>query len=56
MPRLPPGEPDLDPSRRLGTMKGAKIVDKLIIPAPTSDQYAWMSQSVHRNLYRIPVH
>jgi hypothetical protein len=56
MPRLPPEGPDLDPSSRLGTMKGARIVDKFIVPAPTSAQYAWMSQSVHRNLYRIPLH
>ena len=55
MPLLPPDGPDLDPGSRLGTMKGAKIVDKLMIPAPISDQYAWMSQSVHRNLYRIPL-
>jgi Tol biopolymer transport system component len=55
MPLLPPDGPDLDPGSRLGTMKGAKIVDKLIIPAPISNQYAWMSQSVHRNLYRIPL-
>jgi hypothetical protein len=55
MPPLPPEEPDLDPSSRLGTMKGAKILDKLIILAPTSAQYVWMSQSVHRNLYRIPL-
>jgi eukaryotic-like serine/threonine-protein kinase len=56
MPRLPPEGPDLDPSSRLETMKGARIVDKFIVPAPTSAQYAWMSQSVHRNLYRIPLH
>jgi Tol biopolymer transport system component len=55
MPRLPPEGPDLDPSSRLGTMKGARIVDKFIVPAPTSAQYAWMSQSVHRNLYSIPL-
>ena len=55
MPSLPPDGPDLDPGSRLGTMKGAKIMDKLMIPAPISDQYAWMSQSVHRNLYRIPL-
>ena len=55
MPLLPPDGLNLDPGSRLGTMKGAKIMDKLIIPAPISDQYAWMSQSVHRNLYRIPL-
>jgi eukaryotic-like serine/threonine-protein kinase len=55
MPALPPDGPDLDPGSRLGTMKGAKIVDKFIVPAPNSAQYAWMSQSVHRNLYRIPL-
>jgi Tol biopolymer transport system component len=55
MPPFPPERLNLDPSSRLETMKGAKIVDKLIVPAPTSTQYAWMSQSVHRNLYRIPL-
>jgi eukaryotic-like serine/threonine-protein kinase len=55
MPPLPPEGLNLDSGSRLETMRGAKIVDQLIIPAPTSRQYAWMSQSVHRNLYRIPL-
>jgi Tol biopolymer transport system component/predicted Ser/Thr protein kinase len=55
MPPLPPEGPDLDLGSRLGTVKGAKIVDKFIIPAPTSAQYAWVNQSIHRNLYRIPL-
>ncbi len=55
MPPLPPEGLHLDSGSRLETMRGAKIVDQLIIPAPTSRQYAWMSQSVHRNLYRVPL-
>ena len=56
MPSLPPNGLDLDPTNQLATMRGAEtILDKLIIPAPTSTQHAWMSQSVHRNLYRIPL-
>jgi hypothetical protein len=55
MPSLPPEGLNLDPSTRLETIKGAKITDNLIVPAPTSAQYAWMNQSVHRNLYRVPL-
>jgi serine/threonine protein kinase len=55
MPLLLPDGPDLDPAIRLGTMKGASVVDRFIVPAPTSTEYAWVSQSVHRNLYRIPL-
>jgi hypothetical protein len=55
MPPLPPEAPELDASSRLGTTKGARIIDKFVIPGPTSAQYVWISQSVHRNLYRIPV-
>jgi hypothetical protein len=56
MPSLPPNGLDLDPTNQLATMRGVEtILDKLIIPAPTSTQHAWMSQSVHRNLYRIPL-
>jgi hypothetical protein len=55
MPQLPPEGLNLDPSRRLETIRGAKVMDNLIVPAPTSAQYAWMNQSVHRNLYRIPL-
>ncbi len=35
--------------------KGAKAVDKVIVPGPNAGQYAWLSESVHRNLYRIPL-
>jgi hypothetical protein len=56
MPPLPIQAPELDASSRLGTIKGAKIIDKFIIPGPASAaQYVWINQSVHRNLYRIPV-
>ena len=36
MPPLPPEGLNLDSGSRLETMTGAKIVDKLIVPAPTS--------------------
>ena len=37
------------------TMKGAKIVDNLIVPGPNPGQYAFLNETVHRNLYRIPL-
>jgi len=37
------------------TLKGAKVVSKMIVPGPNPGQYAYLRQSVHRNLYRIPL-
>jgi Tol biopolymer transport system component/tRNA A-37 threonylcarbamoyl transferase component Bud32 len=55
IPTLPPEGINPDHSSQLATMKGARIMDKFIIPAPTSAQYAWVSVSIHRNLYSIPL-
>jgi hypothetical protein len=53
MPRLP--AEGFDPVADAGPVKGFKAVDKNIIPGPNAGQYAWLSESVHRNLYRIPL-
>src|ERR1700744_4242153 len=53
-PTLPPE--GIKPAARLETLVGAKLVDRLIIPGPNPGQYAYLLQSVHRNLYRIPLH
>ncbi len=53
MPRLPPG--GFDPVTDTGPVKGFKAVDGNIIPGANAGQYAWLSESVHRNLYRIPL-
>lgn len=52
-PLLPPLGGDSKP--RPESVKGAKVVDNLIIPGPNPGQYAYLSRSVHRNLYRIPL-
>jgi eukaryotic-like serine/threonine-protein kinase len=39
----------------LVVIKGAKIMDDVIIPGPNAAEYAYLRQSVHRNLYRIPL-
>jgi hypothetical protein len=54
MPRLPSEGFDAveDPE---SSSKGFKTVDKNIVPGPDAAQYAWLSENVHRNLYRIPV-
>jgi len=31
-------------------------MDDVIIPGANPAQYAYLRQSVHRNLYRIPLH
>ncbi|AXC16239.1 Serine/threonine protein kinase (plasmid) [Acidisarcina polymorpha] len=38
------------------TLRGAKVLDKLIVPGPNSGQYAFLNETVRRNLYRIPLH
>jgi len=54
VPSLPPdGVGSVD---RPETLKGAKVVNKMIVPGPNPGQYAYLRQSVHRNLYRIPLH
>ena len=53
MPRLP--SEGFDPITGAESSKGFKTVDKIIIPGPNPAQYAWLSESVHRNLYRIPL-
>jgi Tol biopolymer transport system component len=59
---LGPGEPvprmpaeGLEPNGGAEAIKGAKIVDNLIVPGPIAGQYVWLRESVHRNLYRIPL-
>jgi eukaryotic-like serine/threonine-protein kinase len=52
-PRLP--SVGFDPITDSETGKGAKAVDKAIVPGPNAGQYAWLSESAHRNLYRIPL-
>jgi eukaryotic-like serine/threonine-protein kinase len=53
LPSLPPdGVGSVDHPE---TLKGAKVVDKMIVPGPNPGQYAYLRQSVHRNLYRIPL-
>ena len=54
LPSLPPdGVGAID---RPETLKGAKVVNKMIVPGPNPGQYAYLRRSVHRNLYRIPLH
>ncbi len=53
MPRLP--SEGFDPITDSGAVKGFKAVDKNIVPGADAAQYAWLSESVHRNLYRIPL-
>jgi len=53
MPHLP--AEGFDPVANAEPSKGLKKVDKIIIPGPNAGQYAWLSESVHRNLYRIPL-
>jgi len=53
VPSLPPE--GVNPSDSLESVKGAKIVDRVIVPGPNPGQYAYLLQSVHRNLYRIPL-
>jgi len=53
VPSLPPDGVDL--TDRPETLKGAKVMDHLIVPGPNPGQYAYLRQSVHRNLYRIPL-
>jgi hypothetical protein len=53
VPSLPPDGVDL--THRPETLKGAKVMDHLIVPGPNPGQYAYLRQSVHRNLYRIPL-
>ena len=53
MPRLPAG--GFDPITGAEPGKGFKIVEKTIVPGTNAGQYAWLSESVHRNLYRIPL-
>jgi len=52
-PLLPPLGVDSKPHPE--TVKGARVVDNVIIPGPNPGQYAYLSRSVHRNLYRIPL-
>ncbi len=53
VPRLP--EEGLEVNGKAVTIKGAKVVDNSIIPGPAAGQYVWLRESVHRNLYRIPL-
>jgi eukaryotic-like serine/threonine-protein kinase len=52
-PSLPPEGIKL--TDRLEALGGGSLVDKLVIPGPNPGQYAYLLQSVHRNLYRIPL-
>jgi Tol biopolymer transport system component len=53
VPSLPPE--GVKPTDSLENLKGAKVVDKIIVPGPNPGQYAYLLQSVHRNLYRVPL-
>jgi hypothetical protein len=53
MPRLP--SEGFNPITDAEPAKGFKIVDKTIVPGANPSQYVWLSESVHRNLYRIPL-
>jgi eukaryotic-like serine/threonine-protein kinase len=53
MPRLP--AEGFDSITDAEPAKEFKIVDKNIVPGPNAGQLAWLSESVHRNLYRIPL-
>jgi eukaryotic-like serine/threonine-protein kinase len=53
MPRLP--SEGFDPITDAEPANGFKTVDKTIVPGANAAQYAWLSESVHRNLYRIPL-
>lgn len=39
----------------LGGLPGMEMVEGVVFPGPTSSLYAFTRQSVHRNLYRIPI-
>jgi eukaryotic-like serine/threonine-protein kinase len=53
IPSLPPE--GVKPEDPLESLAGAKVVDKVVVPGPDPGQYAYLLQSVHRNLYRVPV-
>ncbi len=53
VPRLP--AEGVDPKGGAGTIQGMKIVDNFIYLGPSAGQSLWLRQSVHRNLYRIPL-
>ena len=53
LPSLP--SEGIKPADRLQATAATKVVDKLIVPGPNPGQYAYLQQSVHRNLYRIPL-
>lgn len=53
VPSLPPD--GFKPADRLESLRGAKVVDKLIIPGTNPEQYAYLRQTVQRDLYRIPL-
>lgn len=39
----------------LGGLPGMEMVEGVVFPGPNSSLYAFTRQSVHRNLYRIPI-
>jgi Tol biopolymer transport system component len=53
LPSLP--SEGVNPNADLKTLKGGKLVKELIAPGPLPDQYVIIHQTVHRNLYRIPL-
>jgi hypothetical protein len=39
----------------LATVPGASVIEGMVSPGPDATRYTFVKQSVHRNIYRIPV-
>jgi eukaryotic-like serine/threonine-protein kinase len=53
VPSLPPD--GVGSTNRPENLKRAKVVNKMIVLGPNPTQYAYLRQSIHRNLYRVPL-
>jgi hypothetical protein len=53
LPELPPD--GVASAADMVGIKGAKVLDGSVIAGPTRDLSAALHQTVHRNLYRIPL-
>jgi hypothetical protein len=52
-PALPPS--GIQSETDLASLHGVKALEGMISPGPNNTQYAFTKQSVHRNLFRVPV-
>jgi len=53
LPSLPPN--GIQTKADVASIKGAQLLEGFVNPGPTAGLHASLRQSVHRNLYRIPV-